>query len=162
MPVLRSVELNPVHVEISRRWFGLGGSRRDLVFNVADARDFIKTYRGPKFDLVVEDLYLKRDGEANRAITMDKKWMSTLRRHLARGGMLVSNFSDRREFRQSVPLAQWAGIYTMTLPAYENVIGIYVRRCELMTDIDAILKARAAVDKRISAKGLKFALKQVQ
>lgn len=174
---ITGVELDSVHVQVARQWFGLAQRGRTPLLakqakgsdpfvckvdlRISDARTFVKNYRGPRFDLIVEDLYIKRDGEANRAIAMDKSWMTALRRHLARDGMLVSNFSDRREFRQSLPLATWQGIYAMTLPAYENVIGIYVQRRELMMDIPAVLNQLAARDKWTPKQMPRFRLQKV-
>jgi spermidine synthase len=157
-----AVELNPVHIAIAKRWFGLGGRQHGLSFHVMDAREFVASYRGPKFDLIVEDVFGQHDGEPCRAIAMDKKWMRALRRCLALDGMLVSDYTDRREFRASLPLASWQGIYTMTLPTYENIVGIYVRRKELVMDIEAVLRKLAATDKRVSAKGLRFLLRKVK
>lgn len=165
--VMIGVELNPVHVKIMKRFFGLGrgpGGRqaKGLRLEVMDARDFIRHYRGPKFDLIVEDLYIERNEGAVRAVVMDKAWMAALRRCLAADGMLVCNYPDRREFRQSLGLAKWQGIYAMTLPAYENVVGVYVRRRELMMDIPAALRRCARSDERVPAKAPRFQVAPVR
>ncbi len=161
---ITGVELNPVHVQIMKRWFGLGGKHsKGLDLQIMDARDFIRNYKGEKFDLIIEDLYFERNGGAIRAIVMDKAWMKALRRCLASDGMLVCNFADQRQFREASKLEfNWQNIFAFTLPAYENCIGVFTRRRELMTDIGAALRKCAAMDKRIPKKSPQFRLRQVR
>jgi len=163
------VELNTTHVQIMRRWFGLGGKHsKGLDLKIMDARDFIRNYSskkksGPKFDLIIEDLYFERNGGAIRAIVMDAAWMKALRRCLAADGLLVCNFSDQREFRAASKLEfNWQSMFALTLPAYENCIGVFTRRRELMTDIPAALRKCAVMDKRIPKQAPQFRLRQVR
>jgi spermidine synthase len=179
---ITGVELNPVHVQIMKRFFGLHDKKSGkrgrtplrekgsdpflLDLQVMDARDFIRNYSskkgsGPKFDLIIEDLYFERNGGAIRAIVMDDAWMKALRKCLHPQGMLVCNFSDQREFRAASKLHfDWQNMFALTLPAYENCIGVFTRRRELMTDIPAALRKCAAMDKRIPKKAPNFCLKQ--
>jgi len=166
------VELNPVHVLIMKKFFGLGKRGQsplrktkgsDPFFVIMDARDFIRDYKGEKFDLIIEDLYFERNGGAIRAIVMDAAWMKALRRCLAADGMLVCNFSDQREFRAASKLEfNWQSMFALTLPAYENCIGVFTRRRELMTDIPAALRKCAVMDKRIPKQAPRFRLRQVR
>ena len=158
---ITAVELNPVHVKIMKRFFGLG--KRDLDLQIMDARDFIRSYRGEKFDLIIEDLYFERNGGAIRAVVMDNAWMKALRKCLHPQGMLVCNFADQRQFREASKLAfNWQNIFAFTLPAYENCIGVFTRRRELMTDIPAALRKCAVMDKRIPKQAPKFRLRQMR
>lgn len=163
---ITAVELDPTHIQITKRFFGLGrglGARQAgaVKWKVMDARDFIRAYRGPAFDLIIEDLYFERNGGAVRAVVMDKAWMKALQGHLTRDGMLVCNFPDRREFRASLNAGcRWESIYSMTLPAYENQIGVFTRSRELMTDIPAVLRRKSVVDKRIPSRTPRFQIKQ--
>jgi len=161
---LTGVELNPVHVQIMKRFFGLGGKKdKGLDLQIMDARDFIRHYKGPKFDLIIEDLYFERNGGAIRAVVMDEAWMKALRRCLTSDGMLVCNFADQRQFRAASKLEfNWQSVFALTLPAYENCIGVFTRRRELMTDIPAALRKCAAMDKRIPKKAPNFRLRQVR
>jgi spermidine synthase len=167
---ITGVELNPVHVQIMKRFFGLGkrgqsplqAKGSDPIFLVMDARDFIRSYKGQKFDLIIEDLYFERNGGAVRAVVMDKAWMKALRRCLHPQGMLVCNFADQRQFREASKLEfNWQSVFALTLPAYENCIGVFTQRRELMTDIGAALRKCAAMDKRIPKKVPDFRLRQV-
>lgn len=169
---ITGVELNPVHVQIMKRWFGLGKRGRTPLFTkgsdpflldlqIMDARDFIRAYKGPKFDLIIEDLYFERNGGAVRAVVMDDAWMKALRRCLHSQGMLVCNFADQRQFREASKLEfDWQNVFALTLPAYENCIGVFTRRRELMTDIGAALRKCAAMDKRVPKKVPAFLMKE--
>jgi predicted membrane-bound spermidine synthase len=169
---ITGVELNPVHVQIMKRWFGLGRGRTPLFtkgsdpffldLQIMDARDFIRAYKGEKFDLIIEDLYFERNGGAIRAVVMDEAWMKALRKCLQPQGMLVCNFADQRQFREASKLEfKWQNIFALTLPAYENCIGVFTRRRELMTDIPAALRKCAAMDKRIPKQAPAFQIKKV-
>ena len=137
-----------------KRFFGLGDKQsKGLDLQIMDARDFIRNYRGEKFDLIIEDLYFEQNGVAERAVVMDEVWMKALRRHLDPQGMLVCNFPDQHQFRAATHLElPWRSMFAFTLPAYENCIGVFTQRRDLLTDIPAALRKCAARDKRIPAK----------
>ena len=63
---MTGVELDPVHVEIAREYFNVDASVAELV--QADARDWVAGYDGPRFDLVVDDLFGHVGGEPLRAV----------------------------------------------------------------------------------------------
>lgn len=165
---ITGVELNPVHVQIMKRFFGLGGKGQGLDLQIMDARDFIRDFsskkgNGEKFDLIIEDLYFERNGGAVRAVVMDAAWMKALRRCLKPQGMLVCNFADQRQFRDASKLEfKWQSVFALTLPAYENCIGVFTQRRELMTDIPAALRKCAAMDKRIPKQAPRYRLRQVR
>ena len=169
---ITGVELNPVHVQIMKRFFGvggkgLGGKGLGLDLQIMDARDFVRNFSSKKgkvekFDLIIEDLYFERNGGAVRAVVMDKAWMKALRRCLQPQGMLVCNFANPRQFRDASKLEfNWQSVFALTLPAYENCIGVFTRRRELMTDIPAALRKCAALDKRIPKKAPPFHLRSL-
>ena len=125
------VELNPVHLEVARRFFGVDKSMAEL--HQADAIQWVKEYAGPKFDMIIEDLFGEEHGEPVRAITADKYWCRCLGNLLTREGMLVLNFIDRPEMRRSDCLSrqnlarQFKSAFQFTLPLYENVIVALLR-----------------------------------
>jgi spermidine synthase len=159
------VEIDPVHVRLMKKFFGLRGA--DIELRVADGVEFVRHYRGPKFDLIVDDLFYEQDGEPQRVIDMDYRWMKALGNCLKRKGMLVSNFVDRPQFRRALRSAEekqihWNHVLTMTLPTYENCVGIFSRQDHLMTDIHASLRKLAAINKNISLRRVRFNLKQIR
>jgi spermidine synthase len=120
------VELNPVHLEVARRFFGVDDKIAEL--HQAEAVEWLEQYDGPPFDMIIEDLFGEQDGEPVRAVKADINWCNALSRHLSRDGVLVMNFIDIPEMRQSECLnkqhlaKRFKSAFQFTLPLYENVI----------------------------------------
>lgn len=120
------VELNPVHLEIARRFFGVNHSMAEL--HQADAVTWLENYDGPPFDMIIEDLFGEQNGEPVRAVKADINWCRALSRHLSREGILILNFIDTAERRQSECLnkrnlaKQFKSAFQFSLPLYENEI----------------------------------------
>jgi spermidine synthase len=93
------VELDAQHLSIAKRFFLTPHPAVEL--HCADAIQWLEHYRGPAFDVIIEDLFTERDGEPERVIDTDVHWFSTLRRHLNPDGVLVINFEDPGQMRES-------------------------------------------------------------
>lgn len=126
------VELNPVHVSVAERFFGVRGDDVQLV--EADAIEWVRQYDGPPFDLVIDDLFGEVDGEPQRAIFADNKWVRSLIALLSGEGAIVSNFASRLELDVSAYVAQAScrnrfvsGFNFTTTQNYNNV-GAFLRR----------------------------------
>lgn len=128
---ITGVDLNGFHLSLARRFFGIGPRQATLI--EADARVFVKDYRGERFDLVIEDLFGDGEGEPQRAIDADRSWCRALQRLVAPRGALAINTLSRRQLHQCAfvqdPVLRraWPGQLYMTLPAYENVVGAFFR-----------------------------------
>lgn len=96
---ITAVELNPVHLSVARRFFGLRDARVTLVQD--NAVTWLAMREGEPFDLVVDDLFGEQDGQPCRAVEADDDWFDLLATHLAPGGLLVVNFPDARAVRAS-------------------------------------------------------------
>lgn len=126
------VELNPVHLEVAQRFFGVADSMAQL--HQADAIQWVRDYEGPRFDMVIEDLFGEHEGEPVRAVPADVNWCNCLKKLLTREGMLVMNFIDRPEMRHSECLSKqnlasnFKSAFQLTLPLYENVIVALLKR----------------------------------
>jgi predicted membrane-bound spermidine synthase len=126
------IDLNPVHLEIARRYFGLNDERVKL--HVADAIKWMRAYRGAPFDLIIEDLYGEKRGEPLRAIAPSTRWMTTLLRHLTPAGTLVMNFTSREELRESAFFTdpglavQFDAAFELSHPSHDNAVGAFLRR----------------------------------
>jgi spermidine synthase len=124
------VELDPTHLYIARRFFGVTRQRAELV--AADAVGWLRSYRGPKFDFIVDDLFGEADGEPVRAVVADRAWLATLSRNLADDGVLVMNFVGTRPLREASRVLQqdlprrFASAFRLSLPRYENAVGAFV------------------------------------
>lgn len=130
--VLVGVELNPVHLAVGRRFFGLDEAEATLV--EGDARHWVGRWNGPPFDLVVDDLYGHGPGGPARAVPMDPTWAGALSRIVAPGGALVANFISHRELMGSAPLASatsragYAGGFRLQGARDHNAVGVFCRR----------------------------------
>lgn len=93
------VELDPVHIQVARRFFKV--KQRAVTLHHADAIEWLKGYQGEKFDIIIEDLFTEKHGEPVRVADADQAWFCLLRRHLRPGGALVINFEDASQMRAS-------------------------------------------------------------
>lgn len=127
---ITGVELDPTHIYIARRFFGITRHRAELI--EADAVRWLRRYRGRKFDLIVDDLFGGVDGEPVRAVEADRAWLATLSRHLADHGVLVMNFVSTRKLREASQImqqalpARFASAFRLGLPGYDNAVGAFI------------------------------------
>lgn len=125
------VELNPVHIKLARRFFGLDETQAQIV--QAEAGRFVREYDGPPFDLIVDDIFAEKDGEPARAIEANEDWCQLLLSRLSPQGALVTNFVSVKEFRSSAlsssRVAQWpyASAYSFSTPFCDNIVSAYFR-----------------------------------
>jgi len=130
--VIIGVELNPVHLQVARQFFGVEQANVEL--HQADARWWLKQYRGAPFDMIIDDLFSDTDGDPQRAVSVDGVWMRGLLKHLAPAGVLVCNFGSVQELNEcawfGLPAIgkRFAAAFQFTTPLYENAIGAFVRR----------------------------------
>lgn len=126
------VELNPVHITIAKRYFGITSKMAKLV--QADAIEWLENYSGPAFDLIIEDLFGEQDGEPVRAVKANKNWVEQLHGHLNPEGILVMNFTSRSDLKNcaAVSYKKISGLFKssfqFTLPSYDNAIGAFLKK----------------------------------
>lgn len=126
------VDLSPMHLQLARRYFDLAGP--DLELHCADARAFVRDYRGDAFDLVIEDLFGGSHGRPERAIVADRAWCEALGRLVAGDGALVINTLSRQEVRATAFVAdpqvrqEWATCLGLSVPGYTNTVGAFFRK----------------------------------
>lgn len=125
------VELNPVHLHVARTFFDVEAPNVTLL--EADAYQWLQTYRGPGFDVVIDDLFGDQDGAPARAVPADAPWCLALRRLLNPGGRLVMNFDREAELKRSAPVANpmvrrhFAAGLNLSIQHYSNHIGVFCR-----------------------------------
>jgi spermidine synthase len=128
---ITGVELNPVHLQLAKRFFGLKG--RNLTLVQGDARDFVNQYRGQPFDLVIEDLF-GGDGIPDRTFAADRRWCNALAKLVSPQGALVINTLSTRQLRETALVSdrsvrkQWRSGLRLMLPAYANAVGVFYRQ----------------------------------
>lgn len=136
------VELNAMHLQIARDYFGL--SYPSMVLYHDDAVAWLQRYQGPPFDYIVDDLYGHQNGEPQRAVALDAAWCELLQHHLSATGVLVCNTVSWKELRGSALLDQVAddessnsryviqqdflsGIRLVT-PTCDNAVGAFFKQ----------------------------------
>lgn len=123
---LTAIEIDPVHLEVARRWFGVDPARVALV--EADAERWLRDATETPFDLLVDDLFGHADGEPERARPLTPEWVGLLAERLAPGGLLVVNCIDVDELDAAVDTVVEAGLghaSRWSLDAYDNAIGVF-------------------------------------
>lgn len=96
--LIQGIDLDRTHLAIARRWFGLSGFPQ-VKLVAADAVGWVANYKGPAFDLVIDDLFGHHDSEVSRSVVFDRLWASRLAALVAEGGALVVNNGNTREFK---------------------------------------------------------------
>lgn len=159
------VELSPVHLEVAQRFFGVDHSMAHL--HQADAIQWVRDYDGPKFDMIIEDLFGEANGEPVRAVAADKSWCSCLGRLLTREGLLVMNFIDMPEMRHSECLSRqnlartFKSAFQLTLPLYENVIVALLKTAADSRILHANLGKQNAFSSMRQAEALNFRIRRL-
>ncbi len=119
------IELDPMHIKIAKKWFEIGKSDATLI--QADAREWLYAYDGPKFDLIIDDLFGDTDGEVARAVAVDKNWAAHLCKHLSSAGVLTVNFIGKSELRNSglYRCKPFKRRYCFTPPFCDNAVSVF-------------------------------------
>jgi spermidine synthase len=155
------IELDPIHLQIAKRHFGLARKAQVRVI-AADAIAWLHSYRGRKFDLIVDDLFSENGSNPQRAVAVDSCWGETLFAHLNPGGALVVNFESARVLRKAALLSEptlrqrVADAFSLSAPGYDNRIGAFflqpVFRAQLKENL-ACLEQRfgRSITRRVTA-----------
>lgn len=148
------VELSKTHLSVARRFFDVKGDGIELY--QADAVDWVNSYSGPAFDMIIDDLFADYDGEPQRAVTADNAWVNRLSGLLASDGMIVSNFATRLELDVSAYLLskqsrkRFSSAVTLSTAQNYNAVGVFARRHITSRQLRARLKAIPPLDPRKS------------
>lgn len=125
------IELNPVHIMLAKKYFGITPKLAKLV--EADAVSWLENYSGPPFDMIIEDLFGEEDGEPVRVVKPNKKWLEKLNQHLAPNGVLVMNFIGTKDLKNSAAVAYkkisrlFKSSFQFTLTYYVNAVGAFLK-----------------------------------
>lgn len=161
---LVAVEKDPLHLEVARDQFKVGNWGAEL--HCADAADFVRDYRGEPFDLVIEDLFAPNDTSVSRALPATGRWLGQLSKLLSADGMLVMNFGDWAEFRDSWAasdraLRGWQRRYRFATPDCHNAV-IAFRRDDTGSDVlRANLLAHPQLGHELTAGRLDYSVRNV-
>lgn len=127
------IDLDNIHLFLARKYFAVR-KRSDVALHCVNAVDWLQVYRGPKFDLIVEDLFIESKGQPQRAVVADHQWCQLLLRNLSAQGVLVMNFDSRKVLKncglsqQKSLRTQYSSSYLLNAPGYDNCIGAFFRK----------------------------------
>ncbi|MDO3384122.1 spermidine synthase [Gilvimarinus algae] len=122
------VDISRRHLAIARRYFGVRAQNTPLY--CADALAFVRHYRGPVFDVIVDDLFSGVAGEPSRVVELNDRWYRQLARLLHTQGLLVANFAEQAEVFSCAPCAgagrfDFASRWVWQHRLYDNAIGAF-------------------------------------
>jgi len=157
------VELNPVHLSVARRFFAVKGKGVQLIR--ANAVDWIKQYRGPPFDIIIDDLFGDADGEPQRAVFADQAWARSLTGCLSSEGMIVSNFASRLELMVSAYLENssvrksFDSAFHLSTAQNYNAVGVFLKKPATTRQLRDRLRKVPRLDTRPPASRLNYSIR---
>ena len=157
------VELNPVHIMVAKRFFGVTSKSAQLI--QADAIKWIENYSGPPFDMIIDDLFGEEDGEPVRAVKANKAWFEKLNGHLSPDGVLVINFISASDLKNCSALsykkvsAYFSSIFKFTLTHYDNAVGAFLK---VPATTQALRHNLNSVDELKKSKKLDFHIRKLK
>jgi predicted membrane-bound spermidine synthase len=149
---LVGVELNAVHLDVARRFFGIQGDAVTLVRG--DAVRWLRKYRGPPFDMIIDDLFAEVRGQPERAVPVDGDWGALLLRHLAVAGVAVINFPSRQELSACALLTdarlrgRFEAAFRLNTAQNDNAVGAFCRARATPRQLRERLKRTPGLDPR--------------
>ncbi len=158
------IELNPIHLYVARKYFGVDRSEAELI--EADAVSWLNDYDGPPFDLIIDDLFSEEDGEPIRAVAADHKWLSLITRKLNSRGMLVMNFISSKTLKSCALFSEnrnntYRAAFQISMPIYDNAIGIFLKFNASSTDLRMNLKAQPKLGTSLNNNNLNYSIRKL-
>lgn len=150
-----AVDLDPLHIQVARQFFGI--EEAGVECHCMNATAFVEQYQGEPFDLVIEDLFAPHDTTVTRALTADQSWCRALAGLVSEDGYLVMNFGDWSEYRDSwasedAARRGWAERFRLSTEDCHNAVIVSSRRA-----VDSGLLRRHLYEHPDTAAGLRRA-----
>lgn len=136
--LIETVELDASHLFVAREFFAADAD--NVVFHHANALDWVNGYQGEAFDLVIEDLFMPSNTLVTRALAADRTWLNALKGLVKPGGVLVMNFGDWFEYRDSFAASTaarqgFAERFRLSTPDCHNAVLAFTRRAASSSDL---------------------------
>lgn len=163
---IEGVELDPLHLDIARRFFDVDKSK--VVLHRAEAGDWLRNYNGPAFDMIIDDLFTDVDSEPERALDADSQWFTLLLEHLDAGGQLVLNFGCFDELKTSGCFTQkrtrqkFSSVFSISGPQLENKVGVFLRRRSSSKVLRKNLLAHPLLGRGLQTKKLRYNIRELK
>lgn len=159
------VELNRVHIQVARRFFGVGQKQARLIHG--DAAAWLHDYEGPPFDMIIDDLFGEVDGEPSRAIEANALWFNQLLSQLSPNGVLVTNFVSKEELKACAYFSnqrikgRFSSAFRFIIPRYENVVAAFLRPVATSQQLRNNLIKNPDLDPRVSGNKLQYQIRRI-
>lgn len=126
------IDIDPLHLMLARRFFGVRRDMADLFQE--DAVSWLRRYKGPPFDMIIDDLFGEHDGEGVRAVALDGAWLGLLNKHLNSEGVLVVNLFSIHALKASAYFKQpelgacFQAPFVLSMPGFDNRVAVFLRK----------------------------------
>lgn len=160
------VELSSIHLQVASKYFGLDKTKAKLY--EADAVKWLHQYKGPAFDLIVEDLFGEKDGEPCRAVEPSEDWLMLLEKNLTKNGILVMNFIGSNVikksggFKSNVLKKKFVSVFQLRMAIYDNAIGVFNKFNSSSRSLRENIKTQPKLSACINNKSLNYSIKQLR
>lgn len=161
---LVGVESDPAHLDVAERFFGVGDWGVETV--LADARDWVHSWQGEPFDLVIEDLFAPSNPSVTRVVPADSAWCRALKRLVAPGGTLVMNFGDWPEYKHSWAAtrkarAGWSRGFRLSTPDCHNAVVAWLRRDAGSRQLRERVRSHPELDQALNSRRLQYGIRRL-
>lgn len=163
---ITGIELSSIHLSIARRFFGVSGSDVELV--CADAVNWMHNYKGPGFDLIIDDLFADDDGEPARAVRVTREWASVLKANLTSRGILVINFATPAELYASAAYSSvkirhgFKSAFGLATPQNHNAVGVFLKQPASSSSLRSRLCDIPALNPRRKSAPLRYSIRRLK
>lgn len=157
------VDLDATHLHVAKNFFGVKGTRIRLVH--AEAVQWLGSYSGPKFDVIIDDLFgetLDAQQLPQRAVPVSEPWLHGLQQQLAPGGVLGFNLESGGQCRKlmqcvrvsrSSPFVQLSQI---SHSRYDNAVAALLPRKLTLAKAHRALSIEPTYQRWLSRKSLPY------
>ena len=160
------VEISSVHLAIAKKYFGVNYKNTRL--HRGDAIAWLDNYQGPPFDMIIDDLFGEVDGEGVRAIPLNAKWLTLLRKHTTKNGIIVANMVDRQSLIQSALYSNksiakaFKSVFQLSMPQYENLVTAFLKQPSQPATLRKSIKQIKGLNIPSGPDKLSFKIKQIK
>tara|TARA_Y100000766_G_scaffold222297_1_gene194586 strand:- start:750 stop:1499 length:750 start_codon:yes stop_codon:yes gene_type:complete len=161
-----AVENDAVHVDLAEKFFGMKKFCVNIV--LSEAKSFLENYRGPKFDIVIDDLFIGNAGIPRRAINCDSNWFDYLQRCVLPKGIISINFSDYEEVKRSAVFTKirkrnrFKSAFFLRSPDTENVVTTLISELVVSRDLRKSLKRNSKLSNELDSGKIKYHIRIIK
>ena len=157
---ITGIEIDPVHLYVAKKYFGLVADNINLV--QADANTWLCKFRR-NFDIIVDDLFIDAVGDPIRPFEPNINWLSTIEKRLNKSGIFIQNHLSIKTALEAAEAlhSQFHSALGLTMPHYANVVLVMFRNpLQARGGRSMLMQQVSAINKK-AAKKLKFSIRQI-